>query len=495
MMKIKKYKEDIIIFLILLVFTSIIFAAYLGGHLAGDTFNIMNIGYERYAIEYSFTDGRIIMGIIGLIASVFNITILSYIRILDILAIIVTCTSIIVLKNIIIKYKKTKNIIYNIFLIITCYYTIYNYTYIENMYFAECFVMALSILLYILAANKIVNSNKKDNLEACALVILGVISYQGTISAFLIFTVIFSLLKEDNLGKTIKNLIKAAIICFIASAINIILIKCVEQLCGTQQTRTTALTDILSNIFTILERIPSVIINTSKLFPPYLLIITTLVIVILVGLRTKDKKDNKRLFIILMLILLSIAFAFILSVISLTAFNSARIRFSIGAMIGIIYIYLITKCDLLETKNIISKILISIFIVYGIINSFNYIYLINLNIQVNTLDKKIGEEIAKYIEEYEIENNQHINKICPVLVKGQIYKAYYDEMNCNYVSVGTSAIRTQWSCVGAVNWYANLDLKQTEMTENELKKYKDNVDAEKGYLCINDTLYVSYYQY
>lgn len=494
-MNIKKYKEDIIIFLILLVFTSLIFIEYLEGHLAGDTFNIINIGYEKYAIEYSFTDGRIFMGIIGMTAAFFNIPILSYIRILDILGIIVTCISIIVLKNIITQYKKFNNIIYNIFLIIICYYTIYNYTYIDNMYFVECFVMALSILLYILAANKIIKNNKKDNLYGMILVLLGIISYQGTISAFFIFTFIFSLLKQNDLKKTIKDLIKSTIICLVAITINMIAIKCLEQFYGTQQTRIGDLKNILKNIFIILEYIPIILVITSRLFPQYLLLSTIFIVLILILIEIKTKEDNKKFLEVLMLILLSVIFAFIPSIIGTTAFSSARIRFSLGAMIGIIYIYLTIKWDLLEKKKIINKILISIFIVYGIFNSANYIYLINLNTQVNSLDKILGNEIAKYIEVYENENNKDIINICPVLIEGQSNRAYYEEMDCTYVGVGVSAIRTQWSCVGAINWYANLDLKQKKITEDELQLYKDNVDFNKGYLCINDTLYVSYYNY
>ena len=185
MSKIKK--KDIGIFIVLLCFSLFIFADYLKGRFAADTFNIINIGYKDYAINYSLLDGRVFMAIIGLIAYKINIPIITYTTVLAILAIIVTCINVIILKNTVLSYKKIDKKWPNIFLIIVCYYTIFNFAYFENMYFAECFVMALSILFYILAAKEMILNSKMSYLKGIMYLFLGLTSYQGTISAFFIF--------------------------------------------------------------------------------------------------------------------------------------------------------------------------------------------------------------------------------------------------------------------------------------------------------------------
>ena len=86
------------------------------GHYATDTYNIINKGYEKYAITYSLNDGRPIMCIITLIAQKLNMPIMLYVVSLTGIALIISSISVIKLKNTILKYtektdKKTECII------------------------------------------------------------------------------------------------------------------------------------------------------------------------------------------------------------------------------------------------------------------------------------------------------------------------------------------------------------------------------------------------
>ena len=156
-MKIKRYleknKTNILEFVIILAITLIIFIPFLTGHYATDTYNIANIGYKNYAINWSLNDGRIFMAIIGLIADKINISIEAYVFVTLISALIISCISVCVLKKVIEKYKKPKNILQNIILVIISYVTIFNFMYLEDMYFVESVVMATSVLLYEIAAD------------------------------------------------------------------------------------------------------------------------------------------------------------------------------------------------------------------------------------------------------------------------------------------------------------------------------------------------------
>ena len=92
-------KKDIIIFSIMLIITLIIFSKYLTGYFATDTYSIYLRGYEDYAIKNSLNDGRIIMGLIGILANMINIPIKIYTIILITLSLVTSCFSIMILKN------------------------------------------------------------------------------------------------------------------------------------------------------------------------------------------------------------------------------------------------------------------------------------------------------------------------------------------------------------------------------------------------------------
>ena len=139
--------------------------------------------------------------------------------------------------------------------------------------------------------------------------------------------------------------------------------------------------------------------------------------------------------------------------------------------------------------------MLGIFILYGIINSINYLYLINLNNWTNELDKKSVKEIENYIERYENDSSINVKNIAIVIVPDNIEKAYYEEMNCNNTGVAVSAVRTNWSAQGIINYYTKKNLQKKECTFEEIEAYTEKVDEDKGYLCIGDTLYVSIYWY
>lgn len=313
-------KNDIIVFFGLFLFTLIIFSAYLTGHFATDTFRIINIGYKNYAINYSFLDGRIFMGIIGLLANNAQIPIMSYVIILQILSIIVSCIVVMTLKNIILEYKKINNKIGYFLLILICYYTIFNFTYIENMYFVECLVMSFSLLFYILSAKYVVKRDIKNYIKAVVMLFLGLISYQGTISAFFVFVLLFSILKEKNIKVILKNLIVSGIIFIIGFLLNNICIIFIEKIFKIKQTRGFDIFSILPNIAFLLDNYWKILNNSSHLYPKYLYIIFAIIIsLIVVSKMIKNKTKQKEQILIeqLAIIVFSIIVAFIPNIIDL----------------------------------------------------------------------------------------------------------------------------------------------------------------------------------
>ena len=235
-------KKEIIQFLIIFIITSIIFVPYYLGHFATDTYNIYDVGYDQYAINWSLHDGRIFMFIITMIANFLKLPLTVYTGILSMLSVFVACIIVMILKNMVIKYKNNINIAGEILIIIASYYTIFNFMYIENMYFAECLVMTLSLLFYLLSAKSIIDKNSKYIIRSIAFIVLGIMSYQGTISMFFISLFVLTLIKEKEFKKIMKNIFICLAIAISGIIINYLTISIIAKItqrhiCGTWSTR------------------------------------------------------------------------------------------------------------------------------------------------------------------------------------------------------------------------------------------------------------------
>ncbi len=487
-------KKDIIIFSIMLIITLIIFSKYLTGYFATDTYSIYLRGYEDYAIKNSLNDGRIIMGLIGILANMINIPIKIYTIILITLSLVTSCFSIMILKNMILELKDAKSKVVAFLVTIISYYTIFNFMYIENLGFVECFVMALSILFYLLATKNLITQNKKSYIKATIFLILGVMSYQGTISMYFLSVFVFSILKEENIKNIAKNIVICIVMAIVAVIVNYLEIKLVGQIFGTNQTRTSGFSNLKNNIIYIINNSRRAIIYTGSLLPQYwylgfLSIIETVVII-----KSIIQKNPYIIMEQLMIIIVSIILGFIISVIDLSGFWSGRIRFSIGATIGFLFLHLYVKTNWLEEEKISNNILIVIFLVYGIINTVTYINVTNIGKMVNELDQKISEEIKQYMIQYEEQTNIKVTKIA-IINGGSTIKAYYKELGYKGAVPTTSAVRTSWAVRGIINYYTQKELEEVSVNKKQEEYYIENVDKNKEYMCVEDTLYITSYMY
>lgn len=201
--KIVENKRILILYGVVLVFTLIVFCQFLSMHYATDTYNIINVGYKTYAINWSLTDGRIFMALIGLLAELVHMPITGYVIGLLVIALMISCSAVMCLKGVIESYKKPENKWMELVTLLISYLTIFNFMYLENLYFVECAVMAMSVLFYLFAAKNLVNKPNHYILKTIGWMFLAVISYQGTIGAFFAFLFVFTLLKN---GKDYKQI-------------------------------------------------------------------------------------------------------------------------------------------------------------------------------------------------------------------------------------------------------------------------------------------------
>lgn len=472
----KKYKEIIIIF----IFTMIIFLPYCTTHFTTDTYRIIEKGYLQYGLEQSFLDGRLFTFIMLAISEYLNISIKILIPISTTLSIIILTYAVKKISDIILSYKKTDNKITKLMVILISYYTIFNFSIIENLEYIENVIMSLSIMFYLLSAHELVNKERKF----CSLIytILGIISYQGTISALLIFFTLFSIIKYKKIN--MKKLIELSIYIIIGIIVDYGIMKIAENYLTLEQTRGLSnIKQLISNIYITAIYTPYTIIMTGETFPSYLFIIFT-TIILTVSLTKVNKNNGTKMFYYpMIIILLGIGFSMMISILNTTSFFTARIRFALGAVIGILYLYLYVETDILEVKNIKNKILILTFITYAIVTTISYYVIINSNIQINKYDKELAREIIEYIEKYEQENNIKIEKVRCNIIRNSVENAKYEDV---IYKGSVSAIKTEWSAVESLSYFSGRKFKKEKTTEEKI---------QKEYFCQDNILSINVYMY
>lgn len=496
-------KKDYIIFLGILLLAVIMYINWINMHYSADTYNIMNVGYEKYAMNWSLKDGRIIMYFITMIFDKLHIPIEVYVISTLLGALVISCICVIKLKNIIINCSNSESRTKEIFVTIASFFTIFNFMYIEDMYFVEAIVMALSLLLFIYSANIIANKKSlKSKLIALILAIIGIIAYQGTAGFLIILTFVISLIKnkvelkgqKDKIKTNIKYIILdtiiAGIITFIAIAINMILVKVIGNVTGQVQTRVGSIFAIFENLKYIVNNFNIILKENIGLFPTNLLYIfigITLILALIYDLKTKSV--NFLTIKLMCIIIISVVCGFLVSLGTLSSFYTGRLHYCIGTMMGFVLICLIMENE----DEIFRRIIELILIMYSIVNIYNCIIVTYEHKLVNEYEKQSAKEIEEYIEKYEKENKKQVENIAIYTITGQNYKTYFKEINRKSV-VTYNALRCNWSADGVINFYTDRELNTVNLNKELLQEYL-KVGKDNGYGIINNTLIVECYMY
>jgi len=493
----KKSKKGLIIFFSTFIFTLLVFLNFINMHYATDTYNIINRGYKEYAIKYSLNDGRPIMCLISLIADFFNVPINVYIISLTIMALFVSCISVLKLKSIVMKYKYPKSLCQEIILLIICYTTIFNFMYLENMYFAECLIMAISILLFIISVDILLQKRPYYILKSLLLVILGVLFYQGTIGVFVSIACIISIIKnKNNIKQILKDIIISAMFCGVALGINLIQIKIYGNIFNMTQTRMGDISQVFTNLKYVCFNLPIMLLNTADIFPKYTFFAYVILLFVSIWCYylSKGTKELLKVLNIVLIIFISLGSSFVLNIFSLTSFGSARLMFSLGALIGYIFIYLYVNTDLLEKKALLSKMIKILLVSYFIIIVINYVYIMTEHEKIEILNSQECKKIDSYIREYENETGNIVKNIAV---------CYDSKVTYNYSSIRNQSslclrpLSAEWSDDGSINFYTGRDLKEVSMTNqlyisNFKGKNWDELSKEQ-FLFIGDTVYYCVY--
>lgn len=487
-------KKNIIFFCITILLAVITYWKFIEVHYSTDMYRIIDMGYKNYIINFHFTDGRLFTGLYLLLGDLLNLKPEIYKSIVTVIAIIINSISVMKLKSIIIKYKKAKNFYIEFIIFLIAYCIVFNFIQVELLYYIDSAAMSIAILLLIFAADIFINKRNKYFLKTSILCTLSVICYQAIIPFFMVLICALSLTKNKDYKEVAKDIFKSGIIILISIAINIIIIKCTTTIFNTTQNRISFdISIIKENIIFISNNILWIFINQSNLYVKNMFVSLMVMLVILALCESHRKKDNHVLNVVL-IIVIAIITNFAMHIPTITAYYAGRTKFAVGAILGLIFMYMYIKTEIYEKENFKGNLIAILLITYLSTNAIAAMKITTEHQELNRLEKKEALQIKEYIENYEKDNSIEIKNIGVLTIYGQKEKAYFSEIS-NKTVMAQNAIQAAWSVDGAINFYTERKLKRIELTPEDEVKYLSYINDNNYYKCIGDTLYVKIYNY
>ena len=481
-------KENIILLIIIFLIAVIMCYGYVKGHYSVDDYNIIDIGYKEYSINNNLKEGRVVMYVIDQIALLLNMDYKLFIILTVLIAIFITSVTIIIFYNEVLKTMKQVDLKDRIFVACISFVIFFNFMYIENLYFVECIVMSLALILYLVSA--ILFVKRKNIVLSIILAILANICYNGMQCYYIIIVFLFSLLLEkDKYKKIILNVLLAGLIIILAVLINVLEIKLACNIFNIENKRMGSIEFIPYNIYIIIKRLPIILARTAGLFPKYVYLFFITICYIILFLHLLKKKDYKVLIDITLNNFITILSCFCISIFSTSSFGTGRLLYGMGMTIGtmllILYDY-IRRTESHKVKYIIETVIIF----YFILNIINYIYIINIHSKQNETEMLEMQEIISNIKEYEAENNTEVNKVsCILVTREDTSKGFSGNIRSE---VTRNALTCFYSYKGILNMYTGKKFEYVRVSKEMRERFIEN---EMNILIADDTIIFPIYSW
>ena len=110
--------------------------------------------------------------------------------------------------------------------------------------------------------------------------------------------------------------------------------------------------------------------------------------------------------------------------------------------------------------------------------------------KVNMLEEKEAREIYEYVKKYENEKKISVKKFVEIIDLSNYSKCYYSQVKTRVNSMNASGIRHYKISYSTIKFYTGIELEY----EKSVMNGTINVNDEKGYECIGDTLFVKVYR-
>ncbi len=242
-------KKTIVIYIIVLCVALIMCWNYVKMHWANDTYTIYNTGYYEYGIKVFLKNGRPFSCLLLIIAGKFNLKIETLVKISTILGICISSASVMLIRMIICRFKPPRNNLDEFKIAIISYCTIYNFMYIDILYFAEACILASGVFLAIFAAYKLVLSPKHKIIKSFFYLLIAVFCYNGIVGVYIVSVILLLLLQNNIFSKNFKYIFISVALIVTTIVLNFIQIKLVINLFNFSQNTRLSLNIIYNTLF------------------------------------------------------------------------------------------------------------------------------------------------------------------------------------------------------------------------------------------------------
>lgn len=381
---------------------------FLAPHFALDSYTLVGGSYSSYALHF-LKAGRVVSAALYYIFELIN---LPY----NTLSVLSTIFSVVILGFTINEFinliKENKfNSLNFILLYFISFILFYNFMNMELFIFMESFVMFLGIYFIVKSIKFFLNEPVKDKLISLLFLILGIFCYQGVLSIYIPLILFFILTnKELNIKDKIKNIFISVIYYGISFVSSFLIIKLVSLFTNVTEAKVNGI-NLIDNI----SLIPSLIKETfNNLFGLYSVKVFYLIIIVLIVsiLIIKEKHKSTKLINLFLIILSCLIFAYVPNIFMSSSNNyvAPRMLGSIGIIIPIILLYIITNFKYEKSK--ISKYVIIIIVLFNFCYlGFNYFKNYRLSLKTYSRDQQYVMNIVEKIDKYEKENDIKIENI------------------------------------------------------------------------------------
>lgn len=502
----KKNKEYIIMYLVIFIFSIIMCHNFLKPHYSSDTWAIIDKGYINYAMDFFMGDARLFSVFSMFIADLCNINIDAFVVVMDFLAIIISCISVIILYSLFLNLLNLKdNNVYKFLILIGSYLIIFGHMSIEYYLFAESAIMCLSILFNVISI-AILNSDKKHkNLKSALVLLLATFSYQGNLGIFVVINMLIIFIKEDKVKLILKKILKVFVIYALVCVINLIIMKLINNLILHQeQYRVVMDLNLLDKLYRAFNNISKGFIYSFDFIYPYTnIIVFILTIVIMICMRSKVKDYIKC--IILMISGVGMCLYYDIFTTNVVYFQS-RICTTIGILWGIYVLYL-TCINYKSEKNSHSiNVFIMIFAISLLLyTTYTYIKLSDNHIYSNSIYIETGNVIKKKVKEYEMRTGQTVKYVSfyndkKIYAEDIVKSGYVYPLPKNVLNLGSlteNPLYKAYCYTEYLNYFLQREFEYKDIEYSVyLEKFKDcdwDTFDETQIFVDNETVYIGSY--
>lgn len=448
------------------IITFLFFGVYCIIQYAPDTYGVFTNSLKQTTSHF-FSCGRIVTGLFfyGL-AGVLKLNNNIIYTTSYLIAIICTIASLYKLDKIF--QKDIKN---NAICCIASILIIINIFSIELYVYVEKGILMLSILLCVLAVEQIkkfFEGNKKSILFAVIYMILANCCYQGTVGLFVAISLIYIIKYSKNIKDFIINNVIVSLAYGIPAIINFAIVRFIFT-----NTRVKGEILFIESLKKIYDGIKYMLFSSYDLLPKYLFAISVMLVFGLIIYKAIIKKGSRKIKILDVLYGLYIIAGTIFVTVApqiLQDTNSiwfvARSSYSVGALIGILLVYVTTRFEINKKQIII--------ILACLLLATQFVYFVRYTIDnyiVNYQDKQNVIQIQKQIEKYEKETGNIVKKVAFYTDKTPSYT--YPDINATG-DMNLKALYKNWSETSIIYYYTGKQLEEISQDENIALKFKEN---------------------